>query len=85
MEYTDWYEHDVKPVRIGVYEIQDQLSVNKIARCFAHFDGQYFGYAVWSDDGMIDLEVLHSDDFYNRHHATTWTNKERWRGVKEES
>lgn len=83
MEYTDWYEHDVKPVRVGIYEIDDELDFDENSRCFAFFDGQYFGFAVWSDDGIIDVEELHSDFYKDSNKEDTWTNLNRWRGVVE--
>ncbi|WP_257835249.1 hypothetical protein [Burkholderia glumae] len=69
---TDWYPASVKPVRVGVYEIQDGTS-DIFGPVYSYWNGSRFGYR----------SSLPERAFLMRKEETMALPVIRWRGLKE--
>lgn len=43
-EYTPWFRHEVKPLRVGVYQVRT-VSAGYLDHGFAHWDGRSWSWA----------------------------------------
>ena len=68
MNLTPWFPHDVKPVHMGVYEV-DLVALNR--RFYAHWDGRQWGW--WATNPATAAGKLHRQ----------WksTTLGQWRGI----
>ena len=68
-ELTPWFPADVKPIRRGVYQVEQG-----IVRWYSYFDGSGFG---WQD-------LTPSEAFRNRHQMTGCAKSQTWRGLAQD-
>lgn len=67
---TDWIPCTPPPVRVGVYEVDDEDGFK--GPWFAYWDGEKFGYRDFSVQGAFD----------NRDKYTACAPRAKWRGVR---
>ena len=65
---TDWFPPDVKPVRVGVYEIFHPDYGNDL-ECFAYWDGKFWGLFMPTKQGAISERYQHN---CGSHQFKTW-------------
>lgn len=61
---TDWYPEHIKPVRVGVYEVEPGLR-----RCYSYFDGQNWGWITLDLDFAKEGRDAHDEIRYS---SLTW-------------
>ena len=76
MKLTDWFGPDVKPVRIGVYQIQ--LSVR--GDSYAYWSGTRWGACTGAAYGDAGIEIALEAELRNYEGANQ---NKTWRGLAE--
>lgn len=75
---TEWFPADVKPVRVGVYEVNDNNAYE--FPMYAYWDGVRFGYRTVDSFGEGAVERA----FRFRNAKTTLPALVPWRGLAEQ-
>ena len=71
-QMTDWFPKQVKPVRVGVYQVRaDKQDKDK---CFSYWDGTHWGYFCWSIEQAIQQ---------GSEKSLIATQNKQWRGFTE--
>ena len=71
-QLTDWFPGDVKPVRVGVYEVQDEGGVGK----FSEWNGEHWGLRT----NILRFASDWSNPVY-RGFKPTANQRLKWRGL----
>lgn len=67
---TEWFGPDAPPVRVGVYEVDDEDGID--GRWFSYWDGRKFGFRAEDPAEAADCRHVHTD----------CARLVRWRGVR---
>lgn len=54
MKKTDWFPHQIKPIRVGVYQIKNPITGEPV---YAHWGGKYWGYYKGEFNDAIAYEL----------------------------
>jgi hypothetical protein len=70
---TPWFPAHVVPVRIGVYEVDDEDGID--GPWYAYWDGRKFGFRCWKGP---------QEAFNYRYDKTYLSEFSKWRGLAED-
>jgi hypothetical protein len=73
-ERTEWFPHHIKPVRVGVYEVQNMYD-RELPALFNHWDGERWTGSATDIDKVIVPASKYNLAFQDR----------VWRGLTKES
>lgn len=73
MKLTPWFQKNVKPVHVGVYEV-DRTHANKISAWYAYWNGEKF---------MFRSSVSPYDAYNNSNFPSIIGDYTTWRGLAE--
>jgi hypothetical protein len=77
-KFTNWYPPHIKPVRVGVYQVEHPLSIDAV---YCYWDGKHWGYF------KADVNAAAKDRWKGKYVPTHYAPAQNkvWRGLAEET
>lgn len=77
---TPWFPVSVNPVHVGVYQVVNRFTPNRLAR-YSFWNGQVWGICCTTPDSAFHCRETQSCDMYSGEFGR---NEAQWRGLREQ-